>query len=248
MASSWHVARNDNQHGPYSSKQLQEMAQAGELSPTDIVWREGLKDWISASQVKGLFSASQILEKVPQQPPPIPKSVQPPAVAPSNSVIERLTSDSVKLLIRTPATIDAVVEALRESLSQIGHTSRTPNGNVSVDPGPQYCSFAAVATNMTGSVNEEQPGQYELRVNYQVKPTPACWAIGLLGGLAAVVPALILVIPFSAAKKAHRNDLDRLLRQASHTLGGEADINVEPVESIIAPITQQTAQSQTGEI
>jgi serine/threonine protein kinase len=41
--------------GPVSSAQLQTLAKSGQLLPTDMVWREGMAQWTSASEIKGLF-------------------------------------------------------------------------------------------------------------------------------------------------------------------------------------------------
>lgn len=58
MADGWYVMRNDQRYGPYSSTQLVEMAQKGQVLPLDWVARADAGQWIPASQVKGLFAAS----------------------------------------------------------------------------------------------------------------------------------------------------------------------------------------------
>lgn len=68
MSHQWYVARDGQQYGPYSSEQLAEEARAGRLVPTDRVWREGLKGWISASLVRGLFPP---IEAPPIAVPPV---------------------------------------------------------------------------------------------------------------------------------------------------------------------------------
>ena len=55
MASQWYQVKDGEQVGPYSSPQLRQLALDGELSPDDLVWKEGLADWAPASKVKGLF-------------------------------------------------------------------------------------------------------------------------------------------------------------------------------------------------
>jgi ABC-type multidrug transport system ATPase subunit/ABC-type multidrug transport system permease subunit len=42
--------------GPVSATELRAVAKAGRLQPTDLVWKEGMAQWILAGQVKGLFS------------------------------------------------------------------------------------------------------------------------------------------------------------------------------------------------
>lgn len=53
----WMYFVDGQQHGPVSSQELRQLAAAGKLSPTDLVWREGLADWAPAAKLKGLFSA-----------------------------------------------------------------------------------------------------------------------------------------------------------------------------------------------
>jgi hypothetical protein len=65
MATDWYFARNDEQRGPHSSAELKELAAIGDLRPTDLVWREGMPEWVPANKVKGLFAESV--------PPPVPR-------------------------------------------------------------------------------------------------------------------------------------------------------------------------------
>ena len=51
----WYYARNNKQMGPVSSLELKHLAVAGELGPDDLVWREGMTEWASARNVRGLF-------------------------------------------------------------------------------------------------------------------------------------------------------------------------------------------------
>ena len=57
MASNWHYARDGQRFGPFSSAQLQQLAAAKRLLPTDTVWREGMQGWQPAASIKGLFPA-----------------------------------------------------------------------------------------------------------------------------------------------------------------------------------------------
>lgn len=42
--------------GPVSAAELQALAQADELRPADMVWREGMPKWVPAEKIKGLFT------------------------------------------------------------------------------------------------------------------------------------------------------------------------------------------------
>ena len=56
MASQWYYASGDAEYGPISSPELKKLADSGELSPEDQVWREGMEDWIQAKSIPKLFS------------------------------------------------------------------------------------------------------------------------------------------------------------------------------------------------
>lgn len=70
MASTWHCNVNGLTQGPVSSQQLKALADQGKLNPTDTVWKEGMKEWVPAAQIKGLFSAQS--GSGPTTPPPHP--------------------------------------------------------------------------------------------------------------------------------------------------------------------------------
>src|SRR5215210_3804494 len=70
--SQWFYGRDGAQHGPIAEAELRRLAEAGELRPHDLVWREGMAQWQPAQDVPGLFAT------VPLGPPPIPPAGQPP--------------------------------------------------------------------------------------------------------------------------------------------------------------------------
>ncbi|MFO0966158.1 MAG: GYF domain-containing protein [Gemmataceae bacterium] len=71
MAAAWYYSERNEQHGPVTFDELRGRAQAGYLSPTDLVWQEGTADWIRASVVEGLFElpTARPLEDGPQPAP-----------------------------------------------------------------------------------------------------------------------------------------------------------------------------------
>lgn len=57
MASEWFYTINGQQApAPATAAQLRQMANTGQLQPTDLVWQEGMANWAPASSIKGLFS------------------------------------------------------------------------------------------------------------------------------------------------------------------------------------------------
>jgi hypothetical protein len=52
----WYYSKNATQLGPISLDELRAKFASGEVSGTDMVWREGMTDWKPASSVPELFA------------------------------------------------------------------------------------------------------------------------------------------------------------------------------------------------
>ena len=55
MASQWYYTNQGQQCGPVASDQLKQLAAAGRLQPSDLVWKQGMPQWSAASHISGLF-------------------------------------------------------------------------------------------------------------------------------------------------------------------------------------------------
>ena len=68
MRDEWFVARRgqdgNKRYGPVPLHQLRELVDAGKVQPADLVWREGMAEWLRADQCEDLFPAA---------PPPGPR-------------------------------------------------------------------------------------------------------------------------------------------------------------------------------
>jgi hypothetical protein len=86
----WHVARANQTYGPYAWQQLVEMAAAGNLAPTDMVWSDGMPDWLPASSLAGLPFAAAPLTPMPSAAAPITVNYYTPsrAAAPPSSDLD----------------------------------------------------------------------------------------------------------------------------------------------------------------
>jgi hypothetical protein len=74
MATEWFYTQNGQQApAPVSAAELKRLATAGDLQPTDMVWREGMPNWVTAGTIKELFPASRITTA----PAPAEKNVTP---------------------------------------------------------------------------------------------------------------------------------------------------------------------------
>jgi hypothetical protein len=64
MATEWFYTTNKQQMGPVSWKELLELVEVGILKPHDLVWTEGMDDWVKAINQKGLFADTSAEEGV----------------------------------------------------------------------------------------------------------------------------------------------------------------------------------------
>jgi hypothetical protein len=69
----WYYASGGVQMGPVDGATLKRLAASGELKPAELVWRDGMGDWVSASKVPGLFATAT----------PAPLAVAPTGAAPA---------------------------------------------------------------------------------------------------------------------------------------------------------------------
>lgn len=63
----WFYSKNGQQLGPITEQELAAKSKNGEVSATDLVWKEGMSDWKPLGEVN-LFSAGSV--------PPIPSATQ----------------------------------------------------------------------------------------------------------------------------------------------------------------------------
>lgn len=56
----WFYSSGETQAGPVDSAGLKALVANGQLQPTDLLWRDGMPDWVPASKVPGLFSFNPI--------------------------------------------------------------------------------------------------------------------------------------------------------------------------------------------
>jgi len=72
----WCLIRNGERSGPFLIEELKDMEERNELNPRlDMVWKEGMDDWIPAGQVDGLFeknAKAETEEKIKAAPPTEP--------------------------------------------------------------------------------------------------------------------------------------------------------------------------------
>lgn len=62
MATEWFYTTNKQQMGPVSWNELRELAEVGILKPHDMVWSEGMDEWVKAINQGGLFADEDAAE------------------------------------------------------------------------------------------------------------------------------------------------------------------------------------------
>ncbi len=59
MGNHWYYQHNDNKRGPFSGRELRDLADAGKILRTDTVWKEGVEKGVPASKVQYLFPVDE---------------------------------------------------------------------------------------------------------------------------------------------------------------------------------------------
>ena len=103
MATEWYYTNNGQQAPvPVSAAQLKQLATSNQLQPTDLVWQDGMENWMPASSIKGLFGG-----------PTRPAIEQPALVEPPVA-----TMKPRKVVLGTSGPVEAFARPAAPSLSR----------------------------------------------------------------------------------------------------------------------------------
>ncbi len=80
----WYYASDGQQHGPVAEAELRELVASGKLGAENLVWRDGMGDWLAIGRVPELANA--LAPEIPSGPPaaPVQSPYQPPAAHPGS--------------------------------------------------------------------------------------------------------------------------------------------------------------------
>jgi hypothetical protein len=78
----WYTSRDGEQVGPITSQELKQKAASGEVSADDLVWKEGMAEWVPASKVPGLSFEDA-------KPAPAPSPLPTEELAEASSAVDR---------------------------------------------------------------------------------------------------------------------------------------------------------------
>jgi len=71
MANEWYYSKSGQRFGPVSGQQLKELAAKGQLGAGDLVWKEGMAQWMPAKSITELFEVgSTAIQTQPATEPP----------------------------------------------------------------------------------------------------------------------------------------------------------------------------------
>ena len=67
MTAEWYYTSNNEQRGPVTWAKLRELASIGMLKPSDLVWTDGMDEWVKARQQDGLFDGVDAEDEEPER-------------------------------------------------------------------------------------------------------------------------------------------------------------------------------------
>ncbi|WP_197443145.1 GYF domain-containing protein [Lignipirellula cremea] len=164
MSGQWYVNRQGDIRGPLSLAQLQAKAHAGQLTAADSVCRDGMKDWIAASELPALVFPAAIApsvaptRSVPTGPPPLPAAA------------ERKTTERPQPVRRTrplaPWLAVLAVAGLLLAILGLGLMRQRATGPIQ-QAAPAIASRQTEPTRLTGRLEMANPPSSEPAVNEQ---------------------------------------------------------------------------------
>jgi hypothetical protein len=72
-----HIARGDQQFGPYELDRINSGLQDGSFQPTDLAWSDGMSGWVPLAQYPGAHLANRSAPPIPPAPAPNPSAASP---------------------------------------------------------------------------------------------------------------------------------------------------------------------------
>jgi hypothetical protein len=111
--------QDGKQQGPFSWSVMQENARSGRVHRVDLVWKEGLTDWIPAESVEGLFPAPAATTG--SAPAKSIHDAAARAMAPIEKILAEMSSPRIfRLIGRVSGAISAVLLASSVALFAFG--------------------------------------------------------------------------------------------------------------------------------
>lgn len=119
--SEWFYSSKGAQAGPVGQAELAKLAAAGTLKPTDLVWRDGIGDWIPAAKVRGLFPEA-VPASAPAAPVAVPTAPQPQRPAAAQAGAPATAPASVLPYVGGGGTSSYDAGVTERTVTLLGHT------------------------------------------------------------------------------------------------------------------------------
>ncbi len=157
----WFYAKNNEKQGPVSGSQLKSMVVSGEVAGADLVWCEGMADWIPANEVQNFDDpnlGSSDSTGLPSQLPNDPVSTTP-------AMTQASFSSAVPVPIKRPANPKAIASLVCGCVGIVvccsfgipsliavifGHLAKTEIKNSSGQQGGEGMAVAGLITGYIG--------------------------------------------------------------------------------------------------
>ncbi len=99
MSQEYHYARDGQQLGPVTLRELQDLLRQNRLAPTDLVWTEGMSDWKPAAEIPGLVNQVPVVTASRPAAAPTPRASLSEQTPPSVATGSIATGTGGKLLV-----------------------------------------------------------------------------------------------------------------------------------------------------
>jgi hypothetical protein len=207
MAEEWFYAHEGQEFGPFTTSQLKRLGAAGQIRPTDLVWKAGMVKRVPAKSVKGLCPEAARAATPPGR--------TPAPAAPAEEVIELIAVDapSTPTQAHVSTQVDEVVELVSAEPVPPTTAPYPPQGQYAQAPPPP----AAPPLRGVPVAEAEQLEPYDdeprrPRGRRRKQAGSLLWLWLLLGGvgLLLVVGGVVLVILLAGSGSVTRENFDKL--------------------------------------
>ena len=177
----WHFHKNGQRFEPVSSQQLKKLAASGELAADDLVWKEGMPEWVAAGRIKGLFPMAAPVEGI-RAPNPVvnpsagPNTPQVAAPIPELQVARGISRSGIFLIAAVVLGSVVIISVAAVVFLFSGDESDSPTANsnnmTAADDPAQPNDDGSTASSAQEAINEllnlELPQELAHRTTYDV--------------------------------------------------------------------------------